>query len=113
MSARAVFHSVLVAVLALLVSLFGVAPGAVASTGASAVSWASAHNGEVYGTAAEQPASAHQWSGYCWTFVVDAFAGGSASGTHRAGWLELLRGERDDALRRAAGWIDRVLVLWI
>ncbi len=38
-----------------------------------AVAWAQAHLGEVYGTASEQPASYHQWSGYCWTFVFDAF----------------------------------------
>jgi hypothetical protein len=40
-----------------------------------AVAWAKTHLGQIYGTAAEQPAEQHQWSGYCWTFVVDAFHG--------------------------------------
>lgn len=51
------------------------ANGALVGGNPGAVSWAQAHLGEVYGTAAEQPASAHQWSGLCWTFVVDAFGG--------------------------------------
>jgi hypothetical protein len=62
-------------------------PAASAATGAAAVTWANAHNGQVYGTAAEQPASAHQWSGYCWTFVVDAFGGAAPrEETAQAGW---------------------------
>ena len=46
-----------------------------ADVASSAVAWAEAHNGEVYGTPKEQPAQEHQWSGFCWTFVYDAFAG--------------------------------------
>jgi hypothetical protein len=40
-----------------------------------AITWAIAHNNQIYGTAAEQPAESHQWSGFCWTFVFDAFGG--------------------------------------
>lgn len=43
----------------------------------SSVTWAVSHNHEVYGTPSEQPnTSAHQWSGFCWTFVYDAFGHG-------------------------------------
>ena len=42
---------------------------------ATAVQWAQGHLGEVYGSSTEQRADQHQWSGFCWTFVYDAFGG--------------------------------------
>jgi hypothetical protein len=56
-------------------TMAGAAPKANSDLGGGAISWAIAHNGEIYGTATEQPADQHEWSGYCWTFVVDAFGG--------------------------------------
>jgi len=52
-----------------------VTPSAPAAYNSAAIAWAQKHNGQIYGTSAEQPQSKHQWSGYCWTFVRDAFGG--------------------------------------
>jgi hypothetical protein len=53
----------------------------------ASVTWARTHDGETYGTSAEQPAEAHQWSGFCWTFVFDAFGGSvPREATAQDGW---------------------------
>jgi hypothetical protein len=87
MAMRALLARMVMVVVLVAAFTMGFAATASATSGTAAVSWANAHNGEVYGTAAEQPADAHQWSGYCWTFVYDAFGGAAPrEDTAQAAW---------------------------
>lgn len=59
------------------------------ATNKAAVDWANSRVGQVIANpTSDQPYSAHQWSGYCWQFVVKAFGGKvpTGLGSAQGGW---------------------------